>query len=107
MLNIPVSMSESVILKWEMFDTIKNLHWTHTLWHISKWITQKILRKVKVNSMVTWKEIQDDIRPIGMLVTKRSISNKLHMNGFKIPYAMKLIFIDKQELGFLDEVHVW
>lgn len=56
--------------------------------------------------MITRKEIQDDIRTTGMLVTKRSISNKLHMNGFKIPYAMKIICIDKQELGFLDEVHL-
>lgn len=98
MLNISVSTNGLIIFKWKKFGTTKNHPWTGVPWKTSSGTTQKKVRKVTTNPIVSWKRIQDDLKTTGMLVTKTIIDYTRMVKDF---------LLKKMAFGLSDYVCLW
>ena len=82
-LNIPFTTISSFIPRHKKLKTVENQIRTGAPRKVSLRSSRKLMRTIKQNSVVTRQELQDELFPSGICVTKRTISNEIHRNNLK------------------------
>ena len=95
-LNIPFTTIASFISRFKTRNSVENLRRTGAPRKISP-ISAKILgHQIQQNPQVTREELQEHLSASGIKVTKRTISNELHRNGWKSRYPRKTLLLLKR-----------
>lgn len=82
-LTMPFTTISSVIAKYKKVKTVENKSRSGAPRKISPKSMRKIQRKIQENPMTTRREIQEELKASGIIVTKRTISNELHRSQLR------------------------